>query len=222
MMDSIDILRDILNKNKNIERLFFYEFDSYELVQNRIDLIAPLDKVYSNALEMRNLYKLPFWDSFNVCLFNKEINDFEFLKEINFQNKPTKKNEYSREDFIKKKIDFQEYTGVSSLVNSKKSNLHIPLLDFHIPPSIENQKLCSKMLIHLNLKGYILNSGKSYHFIGNDIIDYDSLQNVLFNALLFSPIIDKSWIAHQLIQKYCCLRVSQKYARLPYLVEEIK
>ena len=221
MIDSIDILKDILNKNTNIESLCFYEFGTYELVQNRINLISPLDKVFLNALEIRNLYKSPFWDSFNMSLFDQKIVDFNFLKEINFQNKPIKNTEYCREDFIKNKIDFQKYTGVSSLVNSN-SNLHIPLLDFHIPPSIDNQQLCSKILIHLNLKGYLLNSGKSYHFIGSQIIDYDNLQIVLFNALLFSPIIDKSWIAHQLIQKYCCLRVSQKYDRLPYLVEEIK
>lgn len=222
MMDSIDILRDILNKNKIINSFSFYEFGTYELVQNRINTVAPLDKVFSSALEMRSLYKLPFWDSFNVSLFNQEIINFEFLKEINFQNKPIKNTEYSRENFIKDKIGFQKYTAVSSLINGNNSGLHIPLLDFHIPPSTANQKICSNILTHLNLKGYLLDSGKSYHFIGNEIMDFDSLQTILFNALLFSPIIDKSWIAHQLIQKYCCLRVSQKYERLPYLVKEIK
>lgn len=222
MIDSIDVLKFILNKNTSIERFSFYEFDSYDLIQNRINLISPLDKVFSAALEIREFYKLPFWDSFNLSLFGQEILDFKFLKEINFQNKPIKHTEYNREILINKKPDFQKYTGVSSLINGKNSGLHIPLLDFHIPPSIENQKICINILIHLNLKGYLLNSGKSYHFIGNEIIDFESLQTILYNALLFSPVIDKSWIAHQLIQKYCCLRVSQKYARLPYLVEEIK
>ena len=222
MTDSIDLLKDILSKNTGIESLCFYEFGKYELVQNRINLIAPLDNVFLKAMEMRNLYKLPFWDSFNVSLFEQEIVDFEFLKEINFQNKPKKSIKYTRDNFIKNEIKFENYTGLSSSVNNENSNLHIPLLDFHIPPSIQNQKLCSKLINHLKIKGYLLNSGKSYHFIGNEIIDFESLQNILFNALLFSPIIDKSWVAHQLIQKYCCLRVSKKYARLPYLVEEIK
>jgi len=222
MTDSIDVLKDILSNNKTIKGLSFCEFGTYELVQNRIKLIAPLDQVFSKAMEMRNRYKLPFWDSFNVNLFEQDISDFDFLKEINFQNEPINIIKYSREDFIKNNIDFQTYTGLSSSVISEKSNLHIPLLDFHIPPSNANQQLCSEILVHLNLKGYLLNSGKSYHFIGSDIIDFKSLQNLLFNALLFSPIVDKSWIAHQLIQKYCCLRVSKKYERLPYLVEEIK
>lgn len=222
MIDSIDILIKVLNKNKIIKSLSFYEFGNYELIQNRINLIRPLDKVFSNALAMRELYKLPFWDSFNVSLFDQKIDNFEFLNEINFQNKPIKKTELNREVLTKNKIDFQKYTGVCSLINSKSSGLHIALLDFHVPPSIVNQQLCSEIIIHLNLKGFLLDSGKSYHFIGSEIIDYECLQKVLFNALLFSPIVDKSWIAHQLIQKYCCLRVTPKYGRLPFLVEEIK
>lgn len=222
MMDSIDVLKDILNKNTIIESLSFYEFGTYELIQNRINLINPLDRVFSNALKMRDLYKMPFWDSFNVNLFEQEIVDFEFLKEINFQNKPLKNIIYNREKFLNSAIDFQNYTGVSSLLNGNSSNLHIPLLDFHIPPSVANQQMCLKILMHLNLKGYLLDSGKSYHFIGNELVDFESLQIILFNSLLFSPIIDKSWIAHQLIQKYCCLRVSQKYGRLPCLISEIK
>jgi hypothetical protein len=221
MIDSIDILRKILNKNPTIESLSFYEFDTYKLIQNRINLIKPLDKVFSDALEMREIYKLPFWDSFNVSLFDQEIVDYEFLKEINFQNNPKNSIRIDRESFMNNKIDFEKYTGVGSLVNSKSSDLHIPLLDFHIPPSIANLRLCSNILNHLGLKGYILDSGKSYHFIGNEMIGFECLQTVLFNALLFSPIIDKSWIAHQLIQKNCCLRVTPKYGRLPYLVLEI-
>lgn len=221
MIDSIDILKRILNDNIDIKNLTFYEFGTYDLIQNRIKLADPLDRVFNEALKIRDMYKLPFWDSFNVSLFNKNIKNFDFLKQINFQNKPTKIFEYDRENFLNNKLYFQKYTGISSLINGKDSNSHIPFLDFHIPPSNTNQKICLKILIHLNLQGYLLNSGKSYHFIGKNVMDFENLQTVLHNALLFSPIIDKSWIAHQLIQKYCCLRISKKYDRLPYLVEEI-
>ena len=222
MMDSIDILKKILGNNTFIKSLSFYEFGGYDLIQNRINLIDPLDQVFSSALSLREHYHLPFWDSFNVSLFNQEIVDFGFLREINFHNKPTNHIECQRDTFLNTDIEFKRYTGVTSLLNGVNTIYHIPLLDFHIPVSTTNQKLCLNILIHLNLKGYLLNSGKSYHFIGNEIVNFERLQTILFNALLFSPVVDKSWIAHQLIQKYCCLRVSQKYGRLPYLIEEIK
>lgn len=223
MTNSIDILKIIAKENSTIESLSFYEFNSYDLIQDRINLNEkPLDIVFSKALELRELYHLPFWDSFNVSLFDNKINNFDFLKEIHFHNKPIKKMVIEKDDFMIKRIRFDNYTGFVSKINSDFSDLHLPVLDFHIPTSRENQKICSNILVHLNLKGYLLNSGKSYHFIGKEIMNYERLQNILFNSLLFSPIIDKSWIAHQLIQKYCCLRVSKKYGRLPFLVEEIK
>jgi hypothetical protein len=222
MINSIDIIKKVAIENSQIEVLNFYEFKSYELIQDRINLIEePLKIVFTNALVLRDEYSLPFWDSFNVNLFEKKINDFSFLKEINFHNNFFKKIIIQKDDFIKNEASFINYTGFSSRINSDTSDFHIPLFDFHIPISDENQKICLNILKQLNLKGYLLNSGKSYHFIGNFLMNYEQLQNILFNALLFSPIIDKSWIAHQLLQRYCCLRVSKKYERLPILVEEI-
>ena len=222
MINSIDIIKKVAKENSNIEYLNFYEFKSYELIQDRINLNEePLKNVFSNALVLRDEYSLPFWDSFNVSLFGKKINNYTFLKEINFHNSSSDKIVLRKDDFIKNDVSFIKYTGFSSKINSGTSDLHIPLLDFHIPTSDENQNICLNILLHLNLKGYLLNSGKSYHFIGKGLVSYEQLQNILFNALLFSPIIDKSWIAHQLIQRYCCLRVSKKYERLPFLVEEM-
>ena len=220
MINSLEILKRIVYANKIIENLSFYEFGKYELVQNRIKFIKPLDVIFDSALALRDTYNLPFWDSFNLSLFNKSFENYNFLKEINFHNNPIKKIQIKRDDFLKSNIDFHNYTTICSLVNSE-SDHHIPLFDFHIPPSNNNQKLCVNIIKHLELTGYLLDSGKSYHFIGNKIISYKDLQEILFNALLFAPIIDKSWIAHQLIQKYCCLRVSKKYERLPILVDEI-
>lgn len=223
MMNSIDIIKKVTTEYSNIKYLNFYEFKSYNLIQDRINLIEePLRDVFSKALVLRDEYSLPFWDSFNVSLFGKKISNYTFLKEINFHNSFSNKIILTKDEFIKSDVSFNNYTGFSSKINSDTSDLHIPLLDFHIPPSEENQNICLNILLHLNLNGYLLNSGKSYHFIGNTLINYKQLQSILFNALLFSPIIDKSWIAHQLLQGYCCLRVSKKYARLPFLVEEIK
>lgn len=222
-MNSIDILKIVAQQNSTIEYLNFHEFDSYNLIQDRINLKEdPLNNVFSVALKLRNEYTLPFWDSFNVALFGKKIHDYNFLKEINFHNSSTNIKAFKKNDFIINDVSFNNYTAFSSKINSDTSELHIPLIDFHIPVSDENQNICLNILLLLNLKGYLLNSGKSYHFIGKEVVNYMQLQNILFNALLFSPIIDKSWIAHQLIQKFCCLRVTEKYQRLPFLVNKIE
>ena len=95
---------------------------------------------------------------------------------------------------------------------------HLLLLDFHITVSEENGRLCNAILAELNLSGNLFDSGKSYHFISDTLFKEEEFLNVLYNCLLFAPIIDRAWIAHQLIEKSCCLRISKKYNRFPILI----
>lgn len=118
-------------------------------------------------------------------------------------------------------FSFQNYTTICSRLKISGETKHLPLLDFHIPISEQNQHICEQLLRELKLSGYLLNSGKSYHFIGNTLLSEVQLIEKLYYALLLSPMIDRAWIAHQLIQKYCCLRVSKKYDRLPILISYI-
>ncbi len=218
-MTNLEVLKNIISNNKDISSLNFFEFSGYGLLQDRIDINGELKTSYLSALTIREKYHLPFWDSFNLSLFEKKIKDFTFLDEIKFHNIPTEEFLINRENFLNEEIYFENYTALCSKTNLER--LHIPLLDFHIPVSKENQMICANILSKLSLKGYLFDSGKSYHFIGKETINENDLFEKLYYALLYSPIIDKSWIAHQLIQKFCCLRVSSKYGRLPILVQEI-
>ncbi len=221
-MNTIDVFKTILGNKLEIEALILVEFENYNLIQERIDITSELNDTFMKALQLREEYNLPFWDGFNLNLFNKNLKNFSFLKEIQFHNKPRKKIFIYREDFnsISTKY-FSTYTGISSRILIKNNIRHIPMLDFHIPVSNYSQKLCENIICELNLSGYLLESGKSYHFIGNNIISHAKLKSVLHRALLFTPVIDRAWIAHQLIQNYCCLRISHKYDRLPKVVSTI-
>jgi hypothetical protein len=55
--------------------------------------------------------------------------------------------------------------------------------------------------------GWILNSGKSYHFIGGSLIDEKSMSRFLSTALLYVPFTDKNWIAHQIFEGASALRL---------------
>lgn len=87
--------------------------------------------------------------------------------------------------------------------------------------SNEHTEVVNDALAHLGLEhGYILDSGSSYHFIGIDIISYYDYMRLLYNAYLLSPITDGRWIAHQLIEESCNLRIGEKKGFTPTLIEK--
>jgi len=85
---------------------------------------------------------------------------------------------------------------------------HIPMLDFRISPSPEALATVTAVLQELNITGVVLDSGQSYHFYGASLLSAESLPIFLGRALLFTPIVDYRWIAHQLIEGACALRIS--------------
>ncbi len=58
--------------------------------------------------------------------------------------------------------------------------------------------------------GFLLQSGESYHFYGKGLLDDRALVRFLGQALLLAPVIDRAWIAHQLIEGASALRISKK------------
>jgi hypothetical protein len=49
------------------------------------------------------------------------------------------------------------------------------------------------------------------------------LLTMLAKALLFAPIIDRAWVAHQMIERACGLRISpgKTYSQGPIVVDEV-
>lgn len=218
MKNSMDIINMIINNYRNtITTITLIKFDNYNLIQERINSKGELEPIFNSAFRIREQYHLPFWDSFNLSLFNQSISDFSFFKEILFHNSTKEIQEIEVEKFILSlnNIDTDDYLTFCSRVKVGENYKHFPLLDFHIPVNINNQKICIALIKQLGLTGYLLDSGKSYHFYGDRLISEEELTFILSKTLLFAPIIDRAWISHQLIQRFCCLRISKKYDRLP-------
>lgn len=225
IINCIDIINYLASHHTQLAKFNFNAFSSYDLLQERIDIEGELKTVFERALALREQTNLPFWDSFNVSIFGKRFRNFDFFEEIKFHNPPIYTHSITRESvsyFLSEQQKIDDYLTVcSDVILSDGSRNHIPLIDFHIPVSDENEAICEATLKALDLKGFLLNSGKSYHFYGISLIDEPELINLLSRSLLFAPIIDRSWIAHQLIEKKCSLRISRKYSSIPFKIRDI-
>jgi hypothetical protein len=88
---------------------------------------------------------------------------------------------------------------------------HLPMLDFRFAASSRNQKLITAVLSALDASpGYLLTSGGSYHFYGRNLLTTTRMRQFLSRTLFYNPIVDKAWVAHQLFQDYCGLRISPR------------
>jgi hypothetical protein len=225
MRTSIDIITQLINHDLAIEAITLLQFPTTPLLQERLPINGNAERSVAHALNLRSMYNIPFWDG----LMNAQFQDSAFtpalLKEALHHNKVLSQVTVKRADLYRLK-EFSglvsENYGINSRVYYKNGQTrHIVLLDFHLPKQPENIVCAESVLKLLGLKGYLLETNKSYHFIGDSTISEHDLKIVLYRALLFSPIIDKNWIAHQLLEGSCTLRITAKDGSLPQVISEI-
>lgn len=100
--------------------------------------------------------------------------------------------------------------GITSRVLIRSGEFaHIPMMDFLCPPSEENLKTLLQVFGKVaEYRGFILNSGNSYHYYGTRLLTDSQWRTFLGRSLLLSGLSDDRYIGHQLVDGYCVLRIS--------------
>lgn len=223
-MNTLDVASEAIKNNPDIEFLTFSKYKQQPLIQEKIELSKIDNEFISAALDVRNRLRLPFWDSLMLSFFDKEnvsknLLSIALTHNKNIDNITTRNIEDIRNYII---TNPQESLSLNSKIIFKRDTVkHFFLLDFHIYPSDNNLKIVTDILKILGLHGHILDSGESYHFVSNSFFELDALINLLAKSLLFSPIIDRAWIAHQILERSCSLRVGIKHGIMPTVITKI-
>lgn len=224
LMDTIDIAANIVAKNNEIESLTFCKYKQRNLVQEEMNFSDTERNFLEDALCIRKKYRVPFWDSLMISFFDKKNVPYTLLERALVHNKNVEKIKTKDTESIRMylKNNPNDDLSLNSEVIMRNGDIkHFFLLDFHIYPSDNNLKIISNVLRLLGVHGYVLCSGESYHFVSNSLYDIECLINMLAKSLLFSPIVDRSWIAHQIIERSCSLRVGIKHDVVPTVIKEI-
>lgn len=99
-------------------------------------------------------------------------------------------------------------TSVIPDVSDGHDARHLPMLDMGLPVGTQSRHACVDAISSLGVGGLLLQSGRSYHFIGNQPLSQQELTRFLARAQLLSPIVDARWASHQLLDGQCGLRIS--------------
>lgn len=230
-MDAADVIVEVVSKHPKISRLCVLTTSPAPLLQERTNLSLEEERVIELARGMKKEHGLPFWDAVLLSCLQSKVLPVHILQAASFHNKSAQAvSWFCRDDLRPEQLRelSQRSRGqmiiISSLVELYDgSRAHIPMLDFHIPVSVKNLDLVDIVVRELSSgDGFVLESGRSYHFYGEWLLEEHELAKFLGRALQYAPIVDRAWVAHQLIESACRLRISGSDSRIvPYVVRRM-
>ena len=224
-MNTLDVIANIYRINPNIRAFTFAKYPKQTLIQDEKSVCTTDLNFINSALEVRKKLKLPFWDSLMLSFFDKkEVSKTLLIRALKHNKNSDIINTKNINEIYSLLNNNCEYNlSLNSQVQFIDGSIaHLFLLDFHVYHSENNLIIVSDILTILGLKGYILSSGESYHFISKSFNSVDSIIDLLAKTLLFSPIVDRAWVAHQLLERSCSVRVGQKHGIFPTVVKELE
>lgn len=223
-MDSADVIRELVRKNSSIKSCRFFSFSTSTKLQDRLREIDALKcNLIDKAQEKKKREGVRFWNALLSIFVEEGIHNQELLSEI-FYHQPNRDFAYVDRNDLEEFLATKKTTPQA--INSKVlmidgSSKHIPLLDFKVPSKQGHDKLVADCVLTMGLRGYVLDSGRSYHFIGSNLISESELFDLLAKFILLDPISDKVWAAHQIIERSASLRVSEVRGHAPLVVSRI-
>jgi len=211
--------------------LSFVTFSFAPQIENRSRLEPAEKAAVVTGLHLRETLRLPFWEGVLLAASTGEcsggnglIKAAEFHQTIGSRRTwlSVREVEAPRLEAMCTEAEQRgDMLAVTSAIRLADGVIqHVPMMDFHLAYSSPATTLLTKLVAHWGVPGALLRSGKSYHFYGRSLVDQIGLARFLGRALLYTPIVDRAWIAHQLIEQSCALRISARpeYGGTPTLL----
>jgi hypothetical protein len=231
-MSSLELVCNLVADNPIISAVHLFKPFVSPPIQDMNGLTQGEQSLIADALNLRSSTQFPFWECL-MQLISVGETDAPTLITMATRHNPQSvtlervlRDEVTIETLITRIESLSEKAvlALSSNVQCSDGQLrHFPMLDFHCKMSTRNDLLVKRVAEALGIRGYLAHSGQSYHFYGAELLTEDQLISFLSRALLYSPITDRAWIAHQLIERACGLRISpgKEYRACPIVFSEV-
>lgn len=223
-MDSAAVIKEIVRDHPAIQTCRFFSFSTATKLQDRLVNIGTHENLLiTKAKAKKKQERIRFWAALLSIFVEEHLYNDTLLSEV-FYHQPNRDYTYvCRADmgsFLAAKTPIPQAIN-SKVLMSDGSARHIPMLDFKVPSKEGHDTLVVECARALGLRGYLLDSGRSYHFIGGSLISESDLMDVLAKFILLDPISDKAWAAHQIIERCASLRISEMRGYTPLVVARV-
>lgn len=232
MMSALDLVCELVTRNSLVDAIYLFKPIASPPIQDNAALTEDERILIADALDLRASTCLPFWECLLQLISVRDVAAPTLLTLAKRHNRQSD----TAELILRERVTVE---GLVALVDSLARGTtlalssrvrcsdgvkrHIPMLDFHCRESAHNDLLVRQIAEALEIKGYLAHSGQSYHFYGAQLISEDELIQFLSKSLLYCPVIDRAWIAHQLIERACGLRISpgKNYTGYPTIFAQV-
>jgi hypothetical protein len=235
-MTSLDAIERVIDRFDSINKMSVVRFgglnrtsydetDTDRRFERRRDEIS---RLYRRAKRTSDRRGLPFWDVLlAMCFLRTTAEEVDFgpvFDRALLHNIPRPVGTATCILELRVLIDNEDRKDPSSIIGiesrvrlSDGTQAHIPMLDFHCKEGKPALAAVEAIIASLGVSGFVLASGRSYHFVGDTLINDDEWMSFLGKAILLAPFIDRAWVGHQLLQRTCVLRVNSgpKYETPP-------
>lgn len=210
-------LESFLARNTTVESLELYLYSKPVGLQERVVLDSEEEAVIQSAKLLKAETGRGFWDSLLGEAHKSGLQSSRIARECLFHQGPgahlrtVKRTELTGPEFFGS-LGAQASSGrigmSSRTASTEGRHLHIPMIDFACPPLREDESFLHCVCEQLFSTGYTLvPSGGSYHALGTSLVSEDGRIDFLARCLLFAPLVDSRYVAHQLMQPFSTLRV---------------
>ena len=226
-----DLVAALFEAHPEIQRLSLCRYCQPPTLREREALSVLEETVVERALALRGSSGLPFWDAAMAASMSSGIAPLALLDAVLLHQShaggeiPIARDEAPAIAIAKQLRVLPaeaQLQVLSKVLLVEGSTAHIPLVDFHCPASESNEELALEVGTRLlpDVPFFLLSSGRSYHGYWSCLLDEADFLQFLGRCLLFAPIIDRAYIAHQLLERRSALRISPKgdSDRLPYVI----
>lgn len=218
--EAADAFQAIVASHIHLVEVSLVEYPPPPRLQERVPITEVVRQVLNEAVRLRSSLSLPFWDCVMLSCEQQEIASEPLLDAALFHRRLRGKEAWlTREAVLAGEVQRQcarlpagpQLAATSEVRDGHGSEFHIPLLDMHCSQSAANLELVERIARRLMPEGsLVLESDKSYHLYGRSLLTPAQLIDFLAQALLFSPIVDRTFIAHQLLERRCILRLTAR------------
>lgn len=125
--------------------------------------------------------------------------------------------------------------GLTSRVQTTDGTKYLLMLDFAIPISEKAERELSEKIHTFNISGdapykmdgYLIQTNRSYHYLGKYITDESNFINFIGSSILFRHVdqsdfvVDDRWVGYTLKRTFATIRIGHKDEQLPVVIREI-
>ncbi|PPF20865.1 hypothetical protein [Rathayibacter sp. AY1A7] len=224
--DFVDVLIGMLSQISGLRSIRLASVDRAPRLQRRVETDSSTDLLIAQAREIALHDGAPFWHALfrlggelpsgvpasvvAAAAFHQDVvsePDDHLQVAEGFANQLRRRLEQGDEKTM--------VMLTSELGMSDGSVRHLPMLDFSVKEVRRGAEASVRRIIEeLGEPGLLVASGRSFHFFGARALTESSFREFLARALLFTPLTDERWIAHQLVGDMASLRISMSDKQL--------